>query len=82
MALTQQQLDQVYADIMQRLSAAGESTPCLKADIAAAVAACDTWVESNQVSYNNALPAAFKANATASQKARLLSMVLAKRFGG
>lgn len=52
----------------------------LKAEIRAAVDASDDWVDDNSASYNSALPLAFRSAATASQKARLLTLVVGKRF--
>jgi hypothetical protein len=51
-----------------------------KADIQAAVAAIDDWIVANQTGFNNALPAAAKANLTAAQKANLFARVLKRRF--
>ncbi len=53
----------------------------LKTDLKAAVDAADGWVDSNAASYNSALPTAFRTNATAGQKALLLVLVVAMRFG-
>lgn len=58
----------------------GESTSCLKADIAAAVNAVDDWVVANAVAFNNALPTAAKNNLTAALKARLLMYVVEQRY--
>lgn len=52
-----------------------------KADYRAAVDAADAWVDANAASFNNALPAAFKNNASTAQKALLLMLVTARRFG-
>ncbi len=51
-----------------------------KPDLRAAVDAADAWVDSNSASYNTALPAAFRTNATARQKALLLTYVILRRF--
>jgi hypothetical protein len=59
----------------QRENVAG----CLKADILAAVAATDTWIENNQASYNSSLPATFRANATTAQKTLLFCAVALMR---
>ena len=53
---------------------------CAKADVKAAVDAVDDWVVANAASYNSALPTAFKNNATAAQKARLLTYVVERRY--
>lgn len=49
-------------------------------DIRAAVDAADAWIDDNAVSFNDALPVAFRNNATKQQKARLLSYVVTKRY--
>lgn len=57
--------------------------PCsfTKAQLAAAVAATDQWIEDNTASYVAALPAAFRTNSTAAQKQALFSYVLMRRIG-
>lgn len=67
---------QVWAQIMQAISSNREGLPILKADLRAAVDACDQWVSDNSASYNSALPAAFRTNATPDQKTRLLEGVI------
>lgn len=52
-----------------------------KTDLDAAAAAADAWCDANQASYVAALPAPFKANSTAAQKALLLAYVALKRTG-
>jgi hypothetical protein len=52
-----------------------------KADLLAAVDATDAWIDSNQAAYNTALPAAFKNNATLSQKTLLFCYVAMRRAG-
>lgn len=53
----------------------------LKADIQAAVDAADGWVSANSASYNTALPLTARTALTAKQKAKLLMLVIAKRYG-
>ena len=53
-----------------------------KSDLQSAVNAADDWADANAASYNTALPAAFRTNATASQKALLLAIVVLARYGG
>lgn len=50
-----------------------------KADVRAAVDAADDWADTNQTSFNNALPAAFKTAASTTQKTVLLMYVLMRR---
>lgn len=52
-----------------------------KADLTAAVAAADDWMDTNQASYNTALPVGFRTNATTAQKAELFAYVLWRRIG-
>lgn len=52
----------------------------LKSDWRAAVNAADDWANSNAASFNTALPATFRNNATNAQKALLLVFVVLKRF--
>lgn len=78
MALTaQQQLD------LRQYFARVNTDPCafVKADLAAAIAATDTWITNNQASYVAALPAAFAAGSDAAQKSLLFVYVLMKREG-
>lgn len=51
-----------------------------KTDLKAAVDAADSWVDSNAASYNSALPATFRNNATTGQKSLLLVGVVLLRF--
>ncbi len=53
----------------------------LKADLVAAIAAADDWVDANTASYNTALPLAFRTAATTPQKIELLMYILEKRMG-
>lgn len=71
---------EIWRDIMNALS--GEREPCAltKTDLRAAIDAADAWVDANKASYNNALPAAARTALTPAQKARLLTIVIKKRF--
>lgn len=51
----------------------------VKADLGEAVTAVDTWVDTNQTSFNAALPQPFKGAATSTQKALLLCYVVMRR---
>ena len=57
-----------------------EAISILKADVRAAVNAADDWANTNAANYNNALPTAAKNNLSAQQKARLLEVVVKRRF--
>lgn len=51
-----------------------------KPDLRAAVDAIDDWVNANAASFNTAIPQPARGALTAKQKARLLMMVVKKRF--
>ena len=72
---------QPWRGLMRSWSRQGETLATLtKADLQSAVDAADDWANSNASSFNTALPTAFKNNATASQKALLLAVVVLARF--
>lgn len=52
-----------------------------KADLKAAVDATDDWIDSNQNSFNNALPTAAKNGLNLTQKTLLFCYVAMKRAG-
>jgi hypothetical protein len=52
-----------------------------KPQLAAAIAAIDDWIDSNQASFNSALPTAFRTTATTAEKAELFGYVLWRRIG-
>lgn len=58
-----------------------ESCGFTKAQLAAAVAATDQWIEDNTASYVAALPAAFRTGSSATQKQALFVYVLMRRTG-
>ena len=66
--------DFVYED----REAAG--VPLSKAELLAAIDAVDDWVNDNTVAFNNALSIAAKTNLTTKQKAKLLRVVLKRRW--
>jgi hypothetical protein len=51
----------------------------VKTEIAAAVAAADDWIDTNQTSFNNALPVNFRTNATLAEKTLLFCVVAMRR---
>lgn len=51
-----------------------------KTDLQAAVTAADDWADANAASFNSALPATFRNNATSGQKALLLAVVVLARY--
>jgi hypothetical protein len=58
-----------------------EPCPFVKSVLRTAVDNADDWADSNATSYNNALTAQFRNNATATQKAALLALVCWVRAG-
>lgn len=71
------------AEYQSDLSGAREALAGVsKATLLSAVAAIDTWLDTNATALNNALPAAAKTGLTVEQKARLLTMVVKARWGG
>ena len=69
-----------WADWMREVSAGQEACGITKVDLRAAVNATDDWINTNAAAYNLAFPLAARANLTAAQKARLLALVIRKRF--
>jgi hypothetical protein len=70
----------VWAEVMQDLSNSGQSTSLTKSELRAAVDAIDTWLNSNAVSLNAAMPQPARGALTTTQKARLLQFVVARRY--
>lgn len=70
----------VWAAIMRDFSIARESVGVSKTDLRAAVNAIDVWVNDNSSSFNTAIPQPARTALTASQKARLLMIVVKRRF--
>jgi hypothetical protein len=52
-----------------------------KPNISAAVDATDTWIDSNQTSFNSALPLPFRTSATLVQKTIVFAYVALRRAG-
>lgn len=71
-------LGRCRAQYMREQSTSGGLT---KADLAAAVAAADSWADSNSAAYNTALPAPFRTTATTAEKTMLLCYVIMRRSG-
>jgi hypothetical protein len=66
---------------MRDVSAAREPLGALtKAELRAAVNAADAWADANAASFNAALPQPARSALTARQKARLLAVVLRRRY--
>lgn len=78
--LIEQDRADVWTQIMRLLSADRDSTGLSKADLRAAIDAADAWAEANKAEYNAALPLPARTTLTAAQKARLLALVILKRY--
>lgn len=59
-----------------------EACSITKVDLRAAVNALDDFMETNAAAINTAIPQPARGALSAAQKARLLSYVVAKRWGG
>lgn len=70
-----------WADFMREESAAGNAMSLTKADLRAALDALDDWVDSQALIINVAIPQPARGSLTVRQKAKLLSMVLQRRYG-
>ena len=77
--LEEQDRARIWRGLMRYWSALREGVAVLKADLLAAVAATDDWIEGNQAAYNAALPAAARTGLTAEQKTLLLVAVALMR---
>lgn len=86
MALTTGERDQVWRAFMRLSSATGEATAFVKQVCRDAVDNVDDWADASATSvpatsFNAALNATFRTNATAAQKALLLALVCLVRAG-
>lgn len=80
MALTEGEKDQIQRGIMRLWSENfEESSGFTKGDLRTAIDDADTWIDSNQSSYNTGLSATFRTNATQAQKTLLFCAVAAMR---
>lgn len=70
----------VWAKCMQDFSAGREPCALTKAELRAAIDAADAWADANAAAYNLALTVTARNNLTAAQKARILMLVIAKRY--
>ena len=77
--LSQDDLDKVVRAIQRDWSRSQESVAFTKVDLVAAISATDAWINSNDTSFNNALPTNFKNGATLAQKYLLFLFVATKR---
>jgi hypothetical protein len=73
--------DRVKSYVMRQNGGVFGSAAFTKPDLAAAVAACDDWIEANATAFNTALPLPFRTSATAAQKTLLFCWVALRRAG-
>lgn len=70
----------VWAEFMSDVSRDREACGINKADLRAAVDAIDSWINSNASSLNSAIPQPARGSLTMTQKARLLKLVINRRY--
>lgn len=69
-----------WARAMRDMSDVREALGVNKPELRAALDAIDGWVEANAASFNAAIPLPARTALSAKQKARLLMLVLQRRF--
>jgi len=79
MTLSAQDRFRTFAQFMRTLNL--PLTGITKPDLVAAVAATDDWIETNQTSFNNALPLPFRTAASLPLKTLLFCYVAMRRAG-
>lgn len=72
--------EEVWAELMQRYSADGESIGITKNDLRAAVNALDGFLSANEGAINNAIPQPARNALTTPQKAIMLMFVVQRRY--
>lgn len=72
---------QVWAEFMRDESTEQQPVAMTKDDLRAALNAADGWADAMAANFNTALPVQARTSFTARQKAKLLAMVLQRRFG-
>lgn len=70
----------VWAEFMKSRES-GTVENLLKADIRAAVDALDSFLDTNAATINAAIPLPARSRLSAKQKARLLALVISRRYG-
>lgn len=70
----------LWRDLMQELSRAREPIALTKTDLRIAIDAVDQWAVDNAASFNAALPQPARGQLTPAQKARLLALVVTRRY--
>jgi hypothetical protein len=70
----------LWAEAMRLMSDAREPCGITKQDLRAALNAIDAWVDANAGAFNTAIPQPARSSLTTAQKARLLMIVVRRRF--
>lgn len=70
----------VWAEWMRLISADHELCGITKADLRAAVNALDDWINANAAAINLAIPQPARSSLTSAQKARLLTLIVTRRY--
>jgi hypothetical protein len=70
----------INTGFQQESSSTYEALALTKADLQAAVDAIDAWADANAASFNSAIPLPARTALTTRQKARLLALVLQRRY--
>lgn len=78
--LDSESINEVWRDIQQDFSAERKVIPILKEDLKAAIVALDTFLSNNASTINSAIPQPARSGLTTTQKAKLLSYVIYKRY--
>ncbi len=71
---------QLHARFQGEMSRVHDSLPLVKADLQAAIDAIDGWADANAAAFNLAIPLPAQTVLTARQKARLLALVVQRRY--
>ena len=80
MALTTEQRQELFAEFQRYESSNKNPIDCTKPDLKAAVDGIDDWIDSNQASFNAAIPLPARTSLTMKQKLRLFMKILDKRW--
>ncbi len=78
--LTDNQREEVWAEIMRLWSRQLMPTSLNKSELRAFVDAVDQWIDDNQASFNSAIPEPAKSALTQKEKVRGFMLVAEKRF--
>lgn len=73
---------EVMREFMAWWSHDNEPATMNKEQLREVVNAADAWADANAASYNTAIPQPQRGLMTARQKAKMLSLIITKRFGG